>query len=129
MTFVDGEPIDAIKLQKLQDDVNLNKSKILGLTGKLSESEAVDSIGPELRKGTSSNLDLKAGQKNERFISFPTPFTRVPVVVACAQYSEAEFHGAVNVYNIEVTGFNANCPLPSTGKPHTIKINYIAIAY
>jgi hypothetical protein len=138
MPFVDGEPIDAAKLGALETQLNQLKSSIpkfgsgdISLT--TSTTTNVISSSPELEAGNTPTFTLTPGTQNIQDFKFKKEkgFSKTPVVVACARYGSGgkESHGEVNVVSVSQTGFSISCPLPSTGKKHTIGINYIAIAY
>jgi len=136
MPFVDGEPLDASILNKLNTRLNIIESKIPTF-GSSNPNISLQSSGqesiPEIRCGTSESIPIDGP-----VIKWPIDFggenmKKNPTVVACIAGGESDFGISIRVKTITPSGFHVSIYSPkevysSKGKSK-IRINYIAIAY
>jgi hypothetical protein len=139
-TFVDGEPIDASKLQSLVTDLNLIKSKIPTFRGSTSEisidqSTTVSSIGPEIKSGQIDPISVTGDKMTKRFRFPGEPFSKTPIVIICMRGAETSRILSVRVLSnsVSTTEFSYVISAPSSAYTGNTKaqigINYIAMAY
>lgn len=138
MAFVDGEPIDAAKLDSLETKVNNLAASIpkigvsntaISVTNNSTVNQTV-SI-PQIQAGASDAWDLKSGL-NEKPIKFAESFTKTPKIIVSTRMNKdtKAWHPQVSVaYGASATGFTATVFMPSTAPTHRIYVDYIAIAY
>jgi hypothetical protein len=139
-TFVDGEPIDASKLQALVTELNIIKSKIPTFRGSTSEisidqSTTVSSTGPEIKTGQIPGFTV-TGDKMTRTFRFPgETFSKTPIVVICMRGGETSRILSVRVLSNSVSPSEFKYVVSAPSSAYTgsskasIGINYIAIAY
>ena len=137
MPFVDGEPIDAAKLGKIETELNLLKSQIPKFGGSdtnilltPSTSGDVVSTGPEIQAVQVEGFDCCPGATTKT-VTFPKAFSKTPVVVVGLRRGSStteNYAPAVQSKSVGTKGFTIVVNLPK-GKTATMGVNYIAIAY
>jgi hypothetical protein len=139
-TFVDGEPIDAAKLQALVTELNFIKSKMPTWGGSTSEisidqSTTISSTGPEIKTGQVDGVTVESDKMTKTVRFEGKAFTKPPIVVICMRGPETSRIFSVRVLSgsVSATEFKYVVSAPSSAYTGNTKakigINYIAIAY
>lgn len=139
-TFVDGEPIDASKLQSLVTELNIIKSKIPTFGGSTSEisvdnSTTVTSTGPEIKVGQVPGFAVTTAKITKEVKFEGKAFSKTPIVIISMRGGETSHILAARVLSdsVSATGFKYVISAPSSAysgnSKASIGINYIAIAY
>ena len=141
MPFVDGEPIDAAKLGKLETELNYIKSQIPTFGGSnttlnlsSSTTQNIVSTGPEIEAGEIGGIGVEAAKKTYRH-TFKKTFAKKPFVVISMRGGESTYILSARVLSNSVSenGFEYVISAPTNAYTGTTKasigINYIAIAY
>ena len=134
--FVDGEPIDASKLQELRTELNILKSEMpqfgsgstkVSVGGDIVNQTIVNS-GPEIRAGSGGKIVLSKAGELVVTVNFQPAFNKTPVVVVCPVRENSSSGIVVSVVpnSTSQTGFKALVYSPAA---RTFGLNYIAIAY
>lgn len=128
VTFQDGEPVDPIKLQNLQDQITSVKGladKTFGLVN-TSTGQTVQTI-PVVTGGREKFTGCVAGKIYEKTLVFGSVFreNEVPTVVAASRAGLAK--GSLEVAVIYYTG-SPTLQVRSTGnkEPRDVYVDYIA---
>jgi len=140
MAFNDGEPLDAAKLGKLEQDVSI-LSSTLPTIGSSTTNVTVNNqtiqqaVVPQIQGGTAGERILVAG-KNEWSINFTTPMNGTPKAILIqtriAGSSAGKWHPQVDVKTgtTSASGCTLMCTMPpGSGAPLKIYISYIAICH
>jgi hypothetical protein len=138
MAFNDGEPLDAAKLGKLEQDISVLNST-LPTIGSSTTNVTVNNqtiqqaVVPQIQGGNAGVKTLVAG-KNEWPITFTTPMNGTPkaVIIQTRTDQTSKWHPQVDVKTSSTTptGCTLSCFMPSgAGAPMKIFISYIAICH
>jgi hypothetical protein len=140
MAFNDGEPLDASKLGKLEQDISILNST-LPTIGSSTTNVTVNNqtiqqaVVPQIQGGSAGTRILVAG-KNEWPITFTTPMNGTPKAVMIqtrVNSSQAgKWHPQIDIKTgtITSTGCTLMCTMPSgSGAPMGVYISYIAICH
>ena len=107
--FVDGEPIDAAKLQKLATKVAELQSSIptWGDPTTIAVDARTITSGPEIEMGDLDKFEILGTKANYPFVSFKRKeFSGIPKVVVCLK-GGASIHATVpRVSSVTPNGFN-----------------------
>ena len=134
--FVDGEPIDASKLQELRTELNKLRSEMptfgsgstkVSIGGDIVNQTVVNS-GPEIRAGNAGKVVLSKAGEIVVTVNFNPPFSKTPTVVVCP-VRENSSNGIVVSVVPNSTGTTQFKALVYSPAARTFGLNYIAIAY
>jgi hypothetical protein len=140
MAFNDGEPLDAAKLGKLEQDISILNST-LPTIGSSTTTISVDNrtiqqaVVPQIQGGNAGERVLQAG-KNEWPITFTTPMNGTPKAIIIQSRTSgsnaSKWHPQIDVKTgtTSSTGCTLQCFMPSgSGAPMKIWVSYIAICH
>lgn len=140
MAFNDGEPLDAAKLGKLEQDISVLNST-LPTIGSSSTNITVtpqtiqQAVVPQILGGTAGSKVLTTG-KNEWPITFSSPMNGTPKAVMIQtrinSADQSKWHPQVDIKTgtTTATGCTLTCFMPSTApKSITVYISYLAICH
>jgi hypothetical protein len=139
MPFVDGEPIDAAKLGKLETELNLLKSQIpnfggsdttININNSTTSNTNTISSGPQIEAGNHSSGLVKS-TKESYFVGFSqVKFNKIPFVVISLRGGLTSNVVSARVQKVEQDGFTyvISAPTSSIGQG-SLGISYIAISY
>lgn len=140
MAFNDGEPLDAAKLGKLEQDISILNST-LPTIGSSTTNVSVDNrtmqqaVVPQIQGGNAGERTLQAG-KNEWPITFTTPMNGTPKAIIIqsrtAGTNASKWHPQIDIKTgtTTATGCTLQCFMPSgSGAPMKIYVSYIAICH
>jgi hypothetical protein len=140
MAFNDGEPLDAAKLGKLEQDISILTST-LPTIGSSTTNVTVNNqtiqqaVVPQILGGNAGTRTLVAG-KNEWPITFSSPLNGVPKAVMIqtrvATNYQSKWHPQVDVKTgtTTATGCTLTCFMPTSAPaPVVVHISYLAVCH
>jgi hypothetical protein len=138
MPFVDGEPIDAAKLGKLETELNILKSQIpnfggsetnININNSTTPNTNTISSGPQIEAGNHSAGTIKSTKESHTVLFSQVKFNRTPTVVVSLRGGLTSNIVSVRVQKVEQNGFTYVISAPTASIGGSIGISYIAIAY
>jgi hypothetical protein len=136
MPFVDGEPIDAAKLGKLETELNILKSQIPNFGGSdtninINNSTTTNTIssGPQIEAGKHSPGTIKATKDSHTVIFTQVKFNKTPFVVISLMGGLTTNIVSARIQKVEQNGFTYVISAPTSAIGTSIGISYIAISY
>lgn len=138
MPFVDGEPIDAAKLSKLETELNLIKSSIpsfggsdttININNSTTTPTTTISSGPQIEAGKHSPGTIKSAKESHTVTFKEVKFNKTPVVVISLMGGLTTNIVSARVQKVESNGFTYVISAPTSAIGTSIGISYIAIAY
>jgi hypothetical protein len=136
MPFVDGEPIDAAKLGKLETELNILKSQIPNFGGSdtninINNSTTTNTIssGPQIEAGKHSPGTIKATKDSHTVLFTQVKFNKTPFVVISLMGGLTTNIVSARIQKVEQNGFTYVISAPTSAIGTSIGISYIAIAY
>jgi hypothetical protein len=136
MPFVDGEPIDAAKLGKLETELNILKSQIPNFGGSdtninINNSTTTNTIssGPQIEAGRHSPGTIKATKDSHTVIFTQVKFNKTPFVVISLMGGLTTNIVSARIQKVEQNGFTYVISAPTSAIGTSIGISYIAISY
>lgn len=131
--FVDGEPIDAAKLQRLVSKVNQLQSLIptWGDPTTIAIDARTITSGPEIEMGDVATVTIKAPKFTYPFVSFmrKDPFSGIPKVVICLKGGESIHAVVPRVVSVTPSGFTFALSAPDKANGYKVGLSYIAMYY
>jgi hypothetical protein len=136
MPFVDGEPIDAAKLGKLETELNILKSQIPNFGGSdttinINNSTTPNTIssGPQIEAGKHSPGTIKATKDSHTVLFTQVKFNKTPFVVISLMGGLTTNIVSARIQKVEQNGFTYVISAPTSAIGTSIGISYIAISY
>jgi hypothetical protein len=136
MPFVDGEPIDAAKLGKLETELNILKSQIPNFGGSdtninINNSTTTNTIssGPQIEAGKHSPGTIKATKDSHTVLFTQVKFNKTPFVVISLMGGLTTNIVSARIQKVEQNGFTYVISAPTSAIGTSIGISYIAISY
>ena len=136
MPFVDGEPIDAAKLGKLETELNILKSQIPNFGGSdtninINNSTTTNTIssGPQIEAGKHSPGTIKATKDSHTVLFTQVKFNKTPFVVISLMGGLTTNIVSARIQKVEQNGFTYVVSAPTSAIGTSIGISYIAISY
>lgn len=140
MAFNDGEPLDAAKLGKLEQDISILNSTLPTIGASSTNITVANQtvklpVIPQVQGGNAGSKTLQAGY-NEWPITFESPLNGTPKAVIIQTRSadgvKKKWHPQVDVKTKSTTasGCTLTCFMPSgSGAPMTIYVSYVAVVH
>jgi len=136
MPFVDGEPIDAAKLGKLETELNILKSQIPNFGGSdtninINNSTTTNTIssGPQIEAGKHSPGTITATKDSHTVLFTQVKFNKTPFVVISLMGGLTTNIVSARIQKVEQNGFTYVISAPTSAIGTSIGISYIAISY
>jgi hypothetical protein len=136
MPFVDGEPIDAAKLGKLETELNILKSQIPNFGGSdtninINNSTTTNTIssGPQIEAGKHSPGTIKSTKDSHTVLFTQVKFNKSPFVVISLMGGLTTNIVSARIQKVEQNGFTYVISAPTSAIGTSIGISYIAISY